>query len=33
MNFWMKKKCEEILNLCEMKKETFHDLAEFFDFF
>ena len=26
------KKCEEILNLYEMKKETFNDLVEFFNF-
>ena len=32
MKFWMKKKCEEILNLYEMKKETFNDLVEFFNF-
>ena len=28
----MKKKCEEILNLYEIRKETFIDVIEFFDF-
>ena len=28
----MKKKCEEILNLCEIRKKTFIDVIEFFGF-